>query len=590
MSIRRRQPAAVRPHQSGVRLPAAAVILLSGLLLPVIAAAQGLTGTLIGTVKDEQGGALSGARVQLTSPALIGGPVALLTNDKGQLRFLSLAPGLYQLAVEHQGFMPYREDDLRIGAGATLERTAVLKLQGVAESVVVQGPGSRLDARNPGFETRFGSDDRREIPTRRSSMFDLIRAAPGVSPTSPSSGTVTTVSAFGSGTNENQFLFDGTNFTCPCNGVARAEPGIDFIQEVQVQSVGASAEYGNVQGAVINVITRHGSDRFQADAAHYLQTAGLTSRPVTLPYAGPAGQGTSGYERSRFRDVTANLGGPLLRHRLWFFAGYQYLRDHDSQPGTDPAYPRTYDQNKLFAKLTWQLTPRLRLEQSAHHEFGLNPDRPTLATRFEAIPRRHISVPAFTFGHLTHTLSSNSVWDVRVGRFVYSQDDGGPFGAVTIGEPVRPDHRSHQRRAGAPGFGDDQPHHHQGDIQPVPHRPRRRRSSVEGWRSGRTGRTPDARRRPDRRQVRRQQRRALSIHRDRSISHRRRIDHRVGVRERRAHDRRSADHQPRRAVRPQPRDQPGPAAPSTRKAMPPARSCPGRARCTPGTSSRRAWA
>ena len=93
-------------------------------------------------------------------------------------------------------------------------------------------------------------------------MFDFIRAAPGVSPTSPASGTTTTVSAFGSGTNENLFLIDGTNFTCPCSGVARSEPGVDFIQEVQVQSVGASAEFGNIQGAVINVVTRQGGERF----------------------------------------------------------------------------------------------------------------------------------------------------------------------------------------------------------------------------------------------------------------------------------------------------------------------------------------
>ena len=93
-------------------------------------------------------------------------------------------------------------------------------------------------------------------------MFDPIRSAPGISPTSPSSGTVSTISAFGSGTNENIFLIDGTNFTCSCNGIARSEPGIDFIEEIHVQSVGASAEFGNVQGAVINVVTTQGSDRF----------------------------------------------------------------------------------------------------------------------------------------------------------------------------------------------------------------------------------------------------------------------------------------------------------------------------------------
>jgi hypothetical protein len=76
------------------------------------------------------------------------------------------------------------------------------------------------------------------IPTRRFSMFDFIRAAPGVSPTSPASSTVDTVSALGSGGNEHLFLIDGTNFTCPCAGISRAEPGVDFIQEVQIQNHG----------------------------------------------------------------------------------------------------------------------------------------------------------------------------------------------------------------------------------------------------------------------------------------------------------------------------------------------------------------
>ena len=238
-------------------------------------------------------------------------------------------------------------------------------------------------------------------------------------------GTVTTISAFGSGTNENQFLIDGTNFTCPCSGVARAEPGVDFIQEVHVQSVGASAEYGNMQGAVINVVTRQGGERLLFDSSYYAQTQALTSRAATLPYLGASGS-SSGYERTRYRDLTANLGGPVARDRLWFFAGYQYLRDHDSQPGTDPARPRRYEQNKAFAKLTWRLTPSLRLEQSLHYELGFNPERPTIVTPFEAIPRRHVSVPAITFGHLTQTLSARTVWDVRVGRFVYTQDDESP--------------------------------------------------------------------------------------------------------------------------------------------------------------------
>jgi hypothetical protein len=98
------------------------------------------------------------------------------------------------------------------------------------------------------------------------------------------------------GGNENLFLIDGTNFTCPCAGVSRAEPSVDVIQEVQVQSVGISAEYGNIQGTVFNVVTRQGSNRFAYDAAYYAQTDGLTAQPVVLPVAG--NQSQSGYRRA----------------------------------------------------------------------------------------------------------------------------------------------------------------------------------------------------------------------------------------------------------------------------------------------------
>lgn len=400
-------------------------------LLASIAAAQSLTGSLVGTVKDDQGAVLPGALVRAASSALIGGTTTTTTNERGQLRFPVLPPGPYRLEIELPGFAAYREEDIRIGAGSTLERTVVLKLAGVAESITVEGSGSRIEARGSGFETRFGPEYLRAIPSRRFSMFDAIRAAPGVSPTSPSSGTVNTVSAFGSGGNENLFLIDGTNFTCPCAGVSRAEPSVDVIQEIQIQSVGVSAEFGNIQGTVFNVLTRQGGDRLQYDASYFGQTSGLTSQPVRLPVAGR--QSPSGYERARYRDFTTNLGGPVVRERLWFFTGYQYLRDYDSQPGTDPAFPRTYEQNKIFGKLTWRFTPSLQLMQSVNDEFWVNPQTPTLVTPFEATQRPHATVPTVTFGHLTHTLSANTLWDARVGRFVFSRNDD-----PSTGDPTTP--------------------------------------------------------------------------------------------------------------------------------------------------------
>ena len=373
-------------------------------------------------MKDEQGGILAGATVTLASPAQMGGEQRTITNDKGQWRFPVLAPGVYVLVVEMApGFAAYREEGISIGAGAAIERPVVLKLASVAQSVTVTA-GSSVESRSSGLETRFGPDYLATIPTRRFSMFDAIRSAPGMSPTSPSSGTVNTVSSFGSGVNENAFLIDGTTFTCPCSGVSRAEPSVDVIQEVHVQSIGASVEFGNIQGAVINVVTKQGGERFQSQSAYYGQASGLTAQPIVLPVTNGT-QPSSGYERVRYRDFSTGLGGPILRERLWFYGAYQYLRDYDSQPGADPAFPRTYEQDKVFGKLTWRLTPSLQMMQSFHEEFWENPEPPTLATPFEATLRRHASVPSSTFANVTYAPSSQSVWDLRVGRYVFDQKD-----------------------------------------------------------------------------------------------------------------------------------------------------------------------
>jgi len=410
------------------------------------ASAQGLTGALFGTVRDEQGAVLSGASVRVTSPSLLGGTETMTTNDHGQWRFPALSPGSYTLRIELAGFAPLVEEGISLGAGASLSRNVKLMIAGVSASVTVEGAGSRIEARGSGVETRIDADYLATVPSRRYSMFDAIRAAPGVSATSPAGGSINTVSAFGSGGNENLFLIDGTNFTCPCAGVSRAEPSIDVIQEVQVQSVGVSVEYGNIQGAVFNVVTRQGSNRFQGDASSYWQTSGLTSAPVQLTVPGTTTQ--TGYDRVRYRDVTANAGGPIARDRVWFFGGYQYLRDYDSQPGTEPAQPRKYEQNKFFGKFTEKLGHNIQLMQSVNEEKWVNPQTPTRATPFEATQRQNASVPTVTFVQLTQTLSPNTVWDLRVGRFDYHRHDDPSAGSWTTA--------SHQDRVTGVSSGNPQ--------------------------------------------------------------------------------------------------------------------------------------
>ena len=323
---------------------------------------------------------------RVTSRALIGGP----RHSPPTKRPVSVScspAGAYVLQVSFQGFTPAHEEDVRIGAGATIERTAILEPAGPAASIVVEGTGSRHRSARPGvrhplrvrgLSIQFPRGDRacstRSEP-RRAFRRRRRRAA-----------RVTTVSAFGSGTNENQFLFDGTNFTCPCNGVARSEPGVDFIQEVQVQSVGASAEFGNMQGAVINVVTRQGSDRFLLRRV-VLRAAGGADQPAgAARRSGPSRQA----ERLRARQIPRPDDEPRRSRRarsvvvlrgLPVSAGLRQPTWHRSDVSED----LRAEQDLREAHLAAGARPAVAAKLS--RRVWVNPMPPTFVTPFEA-PRR----------------------------------------------------------------------------------------------------------------------------------------------------------------------------------------------------------
>src|SRR5207237_7988578 len=184
--------------------------------------------------------------------------------------------------IDLVNFSQHRESGIQVDVQSSIERSVTLRIAGFAESISVEG-GSTLDVERSGVANRFGREQLTAIPVRRFSLFDFIKAAPGLSPTSASSGADPSVSVFGSGGNESLYLLDGTNFTCPCSGGPQPQPDVDVIQEVHVDSLGASAEFGNIQGGVFNVVTKQGGNLFSPDLSFYSQPDALTSHPVDLP-------------------------------------------------------------------------------------------------------------------------------------------------------------------------------------------------------------------------------------------------------------------------------------------------------------------
>ena len=244
--------------------------------------AQVLTGSLFGTVKDESGGVLAG---RVDSGQLAGADWR--TGDRGDQRQGTVSIPHARARRVHTGDRArrLRQVPRRRGFRSTCKATS----NGPSSSSSrASRSRSRWKAVRPSTPNgaaspaASGCRSSQSIPVRRFSMFDFIKAAPGVSPTSASSGTDTGVSVFGSGVNENLYLLDGTNFTCPCSGGPAPQPDVDVIQEVHVDSLGAAAEFGNIQGAVFNVVTKQGEQRLRAGLLVLRADQRLTSQPVRV--------------------------------------------------------------------------------------------------------------------------------------------------------------------------------------------------------------------------------------------------------------------------------------------------------------------
>src|SRR5262249_42977151 len=135
------------------------------------AAAQILTGNIIGTVKDESGAVLPGVSLTLTSPtALPAGPVMTVTNEKGEYRFAAIPPGTYSLAAALSAFSTYEERGLEVALGGTVERNLTLKLATVAETITVSGETPMVDPKNVGVTANLNESALDTLPNHRFSL------------------------------------------------------------------------------------------------------------------------------------------------------------------------------------------------------------------------------------------------------------------------------------------------------------------------------------------------------------------------------------------------------------------------------------
>ena len=413
------------------------------LLAAPTAFAQRTTGQIIGTVSDQSGAPLPGVMVTLKGPSIVGEQTST-TTERGLYRFPALPPGAYSLSFALSGFATLHREGTRTSVGQTTEENVSMKISQIAEEVTVTGESEVLNASSNQVSTNYNQEWVKNAPTPRYTFFDLINAAPGVSQTSSDNGQRQT--SFGSSTNENSYQMDGTDFTAPISGAAWPYPNTDAIEEIEVLSLGAPAEYGNVQGAVFNVVTKQGSNSFHGDINYYNQNDAFTSRNTTADEecAGDEtclARGGFPYHRDKFHDLTVQLSGPIVKDKLWFFGSYQFQKDDFSPAGVDPDFPSRGKQNRVFGKLNWQISKNHKLMFAFHNDYYNLPsfgdantapsavavnygDNPTPNVTYTAVLSDKTYVEARYAGFYGHDLNKPNDGGNRINRRFKDLDTG----------------------------------------------------------------------------------------------------------------------------------------------------------------------
>ncbi len=294
---------------------------LLGLLFPAAAAGQ-TSATLAGTVSDATGGSLPGVVITLTDSGTNATRIAV-SDQAGRFVLASLPAGDYVLRTAFGGFAPETRQ-LRLTVAEQRTLTLSLVVAGT-EAVTVTGPvGNTRSA-----ELSFLVDQRaiERLPVNGRNFTDLVGLQPGVSvfPHRDNGSVVAhglAMSVNGQDPRSNVYLLDGTllnDFTNgPAGSAAGTALGMDTVREFRVEANSYSAEYGRNVGGQINAITKSGTNRLAGGLFQFHRNDALDARNYFDVGEKPD------FSRNQFGGT---MGGPLRRDRLFFFVGYEGLRE-----------------------------------------------------------------------------------------------------------------------------------------------------------------------------------------------------------------------------------------------------------------------
>jgi Carboxypeptidase regulatory-like domain len=304
----------------------------------IVVQAQSATATLSGTVKDENGALVSGAKITVTDPAT-GLRRRAATNDDGAFTIPLLPPATYAVLVERQGFATAKLSDVVLNVGDNVVLNIQLKVGPIQDEVVQVVDGHSLINESPAVATTVDRQFVENLPLNGRGFQSLIVLTPGVVRTTTNAFEKGQFSVNGQRSNANYFTVDGVsaNFGVSAanglgQGAAGAQPAlsssggtnslvsIDGVQEFKIQTSTYAPEFGRTPGGQIQIATRSGTNRFRGTVFEYFRHDSLDANDW---FANRAGFSKPSLRQNDFGGV---LGGPIIKNRTFFFFSYEGLR------------------------------------------------------------------------------------------------------------------------------------------------------------------------------------------------------------------------------------------------------------------------
>src|SRR6266404_3670215 len=294
-------------------------------------------GTISGTVRDEKGAVVPKTEVSIQS-AGTGISRTVNTDDNGFYLAPSLPAGTYTVSTAPQGFKKTVAQSVDLHVAENRVVNLDLQVGQVSETVTVSSDAAPVETRSGEISSLITEKQVTELPLNGRNYAQLALMVPGVSPVTQAGaggafGTAGTgldshvdMSVNGNQSNANMWTVDGVNnMDVGSNATLLVFPSIDTIQEFRVERNSFSAQYGQAQGAVINLVTKGGSNEFHGGGFEFFRSDKFNATEFGLRGAGQP------KAKLKYNNYGFNFSGPIKKNRAFFFWNEEWRREQRGQ-------------------------------------------------------------------------------------------------------------------------------------------------------------------------------------------------------------------------------------------------------------------